>query len=167
MPCLVVDWIQKAVITSVFILLRLLRSESKLVRDLNLIIKLHMSIQTLLPAHPPDMPTHVHQITGHLLTLCIMSCSNEGVVNNDNSTLTKSISHIKMRVRGGNFEIKFDGSKLEPISLNVTHEELFQHHLKHLHQHSQTFWMVWQIRSHSPKPFLYISREVFLGLPVP
>ena len=53
-----------------------------------------------------------------------MSCSNEGVVNNNqNSTLTKSISHIKMSVRGGNFEIKFDGSKLEPISLNVTHEE--------------------------------------------
>lgn len=65
------------------------------------------------------------RITEHLLTLRIMSCLNEGVVNNDkNITLTKLISNINMRgVRGGNFEIKFDGPKLEPISLNVTHAE--------------------------------------------
>lgn len=65
------------------------------------------------------------RITEHLLTLRIMSCLNEGVVNNDkNSTLTKLMSNINMRgVRGGNFGIKFDGPKLEPISLNVTHAE--------------------------------------------
>lgn len=85
---------------------------------------------SLLPAIPTDhfIPCANHmfaRITEHLLTLRIMSCLNEGVVNNDkNSTLTKLISNINMRgVRGGNFEIRFDGPKLEPISLNVTHAE--------------------------------------------
>ena len=85
---------------------------------------------SLLPAIPTDhfIPCANHmfaRITEHLLTLRIMSCLNEGVVNNDkNSTLTKLISNINMRgVRGGNFEIRFDGPKLEPIFLNVTHAE--------------------------------------------
>lgn len=85
---------------------------------------------SLLPAIPTGhfIPCANHmfaRITEHLLTFCIMSCLNEGVVNNDkNSTLTKLVSNINMRsVRGGNFEIKFDGPKLEPISLNVTHAE--------------------------------------------
>lgn len=85
---------------------------------------------SLVPAIPTDhfIPCANHmfaRITEHLLTLRIMSCLNEGVVSNDkNSTLTKLLSNINMRgVRGGNFGIKFDGPKLEPISLNVTHAE--------------------------------------------
>ena len=85
---------------------------------------------SLLPAIPNDhfIPCANHmfaRITEHLLTLHIMSCLSEGVVNNDkNSTLTKLMSNINMRgVRGGNFGVKFDGPKLEPISLNVTHAE--------------------------------------------
>ena len=65
------------------------------------------------------------RITEHLLSLRVMSCLNEGVVNNEKSgTLTKLLSNINTRgVRGGNFQLKFDGPKLEPISLNVSHAE--------------------------------------------
>jgi len=65
------------------------------------------------------------QITEHLLTLRVMSCLNEGVVNNDRSgTLSKLLSNINIRgVRAGNFQLKFDGPKLEPVSLNVSHAE--------------------------------------------
>ena len=54
-----------------------------------------------------------------------LSCLNEGVVNNERcGTLTKLLSNINTRrVRGGNFQLKFDGPKLEPISLNVSHAE--------------------------------------------
>ena len=54
-----------------------------------------------------------------------MSCLNEGVVSNDKSaTLTKLLSNINIRgVRGGQFQLKFDGPKLEPVSLNVSHAE--------------------------------------------
>ena len=65
------------------------------------------------------------RITEHLLTLRVMSCLNEGVVGNDKSgALNKLLSNINIRgVRGGHFQLKFDGPKLEPISLNVCHAE--------------------------------------------
>ena len=79
--------------------------------------------QSLLPAVQTN---HMFvRITEHLLSLRVMSCLNEGVVNNERSgTLTKLLSNINTRgVRGGNFQLKFDGPKLEPISLNVSHAE--------------------------------------------
>ena len=56
-----------------------------------------------------------------------MSCLNDGVINNDRSTtLQKLLSNINIRgVRGGHFQLKFDGPKLEPVSLNVSHAETF------------------------------------------
>lgn len=86
--------------------------------------------ESLLPAVPTNhfIPCANHmfvRITEHLLSLRVMSCLNEGVVNNEKSgTLTKLLSNINTRgVRGGNFQLKFDGPKLEPISLNVSHAE--------------------------------------------
>ena len=86
--------------------------------------------ESLLPAVPTNhfIPCANHmfvRITEHLLSLRVMSCLNEGVVNNERSgTLTKLLSNINTRgVRGGNFQLKFDGPKLEPISLNVSHAE--------------------------------------------
>ena len=86
--------------------------------------------ESLLPAIPTShfIPCANHmfvRITEHLLTLRVMSCLNEGVVNNDRSgTLSKLMSNINIRgVRGGNFQLKFDGPKLEPVSLNVSHAE--------------------------------------------
>ena len=66
------------------------------------------------------------RITEHLLTLRIMSCLEEGTGNNErsNTALSKLLSNINARgVRGGNFQVKFDGAKLEQITLNVTHAE--------------------------------------------
>ena len=86
--------------------------------------------ESLLPAIPTShfIPCANHmfvRITEHLLTLRVMSCLNEGVVNSDRSgTLSKLLSNINIRgVRGGNFQLKFDGPKLEPVSLNVSHAE--------------------------------------------
>ena len=86
--------------------------------------------ESLLPAVPTNhfIPCANHmfvRITEHLLTLRVMSCLNEGVVSNDKSaTLTKLLSNINIRgVRGGHFQLKFDGPKLEPVSLNVSHAE--------------------------------------------
>ena len=86
--------------------------------------------ESLLPAVPTNhfIPCANHmfvRITEHLLTLRVMSCLNEGVVSNDKSgTLTKLLSNINVcGVRGGHFQLKFDGPKLEPISLNVSHAE--------------------------------------------
>ena len=86
--------------------------------------------ESLLPAvqtnHFIPCANHMFvRITEHLLSLRVMSCLNEGVVNNEKSgTLTKLLSNINTRgVRGGSFQLKFDGSKLEPISLNVSHAE--------------------------------------------
>lgn len=115
---------------------------------------------SLLPAIPTD----------HLLTLRIMSCLNEGVVNNDkNSTLTKLISNINNC--GIYVEVILRSNLMDQswsqFPLMLPMQRLFQHHLEHLHQHSQTFWMVLQMTIHLPKPFLYISRKLFLGLPVP
>lgn len=65
-------------------------------------------------------------IIEYFLILCIMLCLNEGVVNNDkNSILIKLILNINMcGVCGGNFEIRFDGLKLELIFLNVIYVEI-------------------------------------------
>lgn len=74
--------------------------------------------ESLLSAIPvsPYIPCANHmfvQITEHLLTLRVMSCLNEGVVNSDRrGTLSKLLSNINIRgVRGGNFQLKFDGLK--------------------------------------------------------
>ena len=86
--------------------------------------------ESLLPAVPTShfIPCANHmfvRITEHLLTLRVMSCLNEGVVGNDKAgPLNKLLSNINIRgVRGGHFQLKFDGPKLEPISLNVSHAE--------------------------------------------
>ena len=86
--------------------------------------------ESLLPAVPTNhfIPCANHmfvRITEHLLTLRVMLCLNEGIVSNDKSaTLTKLLSNINIRgVRGGHFQLKFDGRKLEPVSLNVSHAE--------------------------------------------
>lgn len=65
------------------------------------------------------------RITEHLLTLRIMSCLDEGKGSRENnSALIILLSNVNVRgVRGGNFQVKFDGPKLEPITLNVTHAE--------------------------------------------
>ncbi|KXJ11202.1 hypothetical protein AC249_AIPGENE25438, partial [Exaiptasia diaphana] len=47
-----------------------------------------------------------------------------GVSNQNNTASITLLSNINIRgVRGGNFQVKFDGPKLEPITLNVTHAE--------------------------------------------
>ena len=86
--------------------------------------------ESLLPAVPTNhfirCANHMFiRITEHLLTLRVMSCLNEGVVSNDKSaTLAKLLSNINIRgVRGGQFQLIFDGPKLEPVSLNVSHAE--------------------------------------------
>ena len=86
--------------------------------------------ESLLPAVPTNqfIPCANHmfvRVTEHLLTLRVMSCLNEGVVSNDKSaTLTKLLSNINIRgLRGGHFQLNFDGPKLEPVSLNVSHAE--------------------------------------------
>ena len=86
--------------------------------------------ESLLPSVPTNhfIPCANHmfvRITEHLLTLLVMSCLNDGVINNDRSTtLQKLLSNINIRgVCGGHFQLKFDGPKLEPVSLNVSHAE--------------------------------------------
>lgn len=44
--------------------------------------------------------------------------------NDKAGTLNKLLSNINIcGVRGGHFQLRFDGPKLEPISLNVSHTE--------------------------------------------
>jgi len=85
--------------------------------------------ESLVPAIPTShfIPCANHRfvwITEHLLTLRVMPCLNDGVVNNDSVTFSKLMSNINIRgVHGGNFQLKFDGPKLEQVSLNVSHAE--------------------------------------------
>ena len=66
--------------------------------------------ESLLPSVPTNhfIPCANHmfvRITEHLLTLLVMSCLNDGVINNDRSTtLQKLLSNINIcGVRGGHF----------------------------------------------------------------
>ena len=80
--------------------------------------------ESLLPSVPTKnfVPCDNHmfcRLTEHLLVLRVMSCLNEEVEKDQkDGTLTNLIANINTRgVRGGNFQVKFDGPKLEPITL--------------------------------------------------
>lgn len=86
--------------------------------------------ESLLPSVPTKnfvaCDNHMFcRLTEHLLVLRVMSCLNEEVDKDQkDGTLTNLIANINYRgVRGGTFQVKFDGPKLEPITLNVTHAE--------------------------------------------
>ena len=85
--------------------------------------------ESLLLAIPTShfIPCANHQfvwITEHLLTLRVLPCFNDGIANNDSGTLSKLMSNINIHgVHGGNYQLKFDGPKLEQVSLNVSHAE--------------------------------------------
>ena len=88
---------------------------------------------SLLPAVPTDhyiicANQMFTRISEHLLTLRVMSCLSDAVINNIHTARPPSLQHLisninSRGVRSGQFDISFTGKELNPISLNVCHAE--------------------------------------------
>ena len=90
--------------------------------------------ESLLPALPTEhiilCSNHMmSRVTEHLVTSTVLSVMDEEATKNITTTerearLQHFVENINKRgVRSGQFKLKFEGNKLEPITLNTTHAE--------------------------------------------